>query len=73
LNNNVLHLADVDGFGHKKWADVFAANSRVLATINETDNAIYPNHFKIQGSARIYWLLDTTLGDLNSYKLRVVR
>lgn len=40
LNNILLHQADVNSQGHEKWADHMTMNSRVMVTINETDNVL---------------------------------
>lgn len=40
LKNILLHQADVDSHGHQYWADKLAECSRVMATINETDNVL---------------------------------
>ena len=40
LDNILLHQADVDSFGHEEWADKLAAKSRVMVTVNETDDVL---------------------------------
>lgn len=40
FKNILLHQADVDSKGHEKWVDKIALNSRVIATINETDDTL---------------------------------
>lgn len=40
LRNILLHQADVNSAGHEKWADKLAKSSRVLVTINETDDVL---------------------------------
>ncbi|WP_281559516.1 alpha/beta hydrolase [Thalassomonas sp. RHCl1] len=40
LKNILLHQADVDSKGHEIWADKISESSRVMATINETDDVL---------------------------------
>lgn len=40
FKNILLHQADVDSMGHEKWVGKLGTNSRVLITINETDNVL---------------------------------
>lgn len=60
LKNIMLHQADVDSLGHEIWADKLTENSRVLATINETDDIL--DYSDIINPDR----LGNTLGNLNS-------
>jgi esterase/lipase superfamily enzyme len=40
FKNIILHQADVDSAGHHEWVDILAQNTRVIATINETDDTL---------------------------------
>lgn len=40
FKNIILHQADVDSIGHDKWVDNLGMNSRVIITINETDDVL---------------------------------
>lgn len=40
LNNILLHQADVNSLHHEKWANCLTKNSRVIATINESDDIL---------------------------------
>ncbi len=60
LRNILLHQADVDSVGHEKWANKLADGSRVMATINETDDVL--DFSDIINPDR----LGNTLGNLNS-------
>jgi len=40
LKNILLHQADVDSLNHEHWADKLIPYSRVMATINETDDVL---------------------------------
>mgnify|MGYP000176134924 CR=1 FL=1 len=60
LKNILLHQADVNSLGHEKWADNLAENSRVMATINETDDIL--DFSDIINPDR----LGNTVGNLNS-------
>lgn len=60
LNNIILHQADVDSINHEKWADKLTKDSRVMATINESDDVL--DISDIINPDR----LGNTLGNLNS-------
>ncbi|MCC2615225.1 alpha/beta hydrolase [Aestuariibacter halophilus] len=60
LDNILLHQADVDSLGHQHWADDLARHSRVMATVNETDDVL--DFSDILNPDR----LGNTLGNLNS-------
>lgn len=64
LSNILLHQADVDSCGHQVWADKLTQNSRVMATINETDDIL--DYSDIINPDR----LGNTLGNLNSSVIR---
>lgn len=40
FQNILLHQADVDSYGHNLWVDTLARESRVVITINETDDVL---------------------------------
>lgn len=60
LKNVLLHQADVDSYAHENWADNLTLGSRVMATINETDDVL--DFSDIINPDR----LGNTLGNLNS-------
>lgn len=60
LKNILLHQGDVNSLGHEKWADSLTNGSRVMATINETDDTL--DFSDIINPDR----LGNTLGNLNS-------
>ncbi|WDE07921.1 alpha/beta hydrolase [Thalassomonas viridans] len=64
LNNILLHQADVNSHRHELWADKLAINSRVMATVNETDNTL--DFSDVLNPDR----LGNTLGNLNSERLQ---
>lgn len=64
LKNIMLHQADVNSLGHEKWVDILATDSRVLVTINESDDVL--DFSDIINPDR----LGNTLGNLNSTKLQ---
>ena len=60
LKNILLHQADVNSLGHERWADYLTENSRVMVTINETDDVL--DFSDVINPDR----LGNTLGNLNS-------
>ncbi len=64
LRNILLHQADVNSSGHESWADTLAVGSRVLATINESDDVL--DFSDIINPDR----LGNTLDNLNSNKIQ---
>lgn len=60
LKNILLHQADVNSSNHEKWANCLTKNSRVMATINESDDILDASD--IINPDR----LGNTLGNLNS-------
>jgi esterase/lipase superfamily enzyme len=40
FKNIILHQADVDSLHHEKWTDLLSQNSRLIITINESDDTL---------------------------------